>query len=1109
MTTSSSTLDERAERLLLAHLQANGPGGLEDLCSEHPELAERLRDLHAAFEAGRRALVRPDEPPLPEHIGGYRVLRKIGAGGMGVVYKVWDQCLQRELALKTARGGRAMRATEVWVRRQERLRNEARTLASIVHPAVVPLHSVGEAQGVVFFTMQFVEGRHLGTLIGPGPHEAEWTLARLAGVLHRVCEAVAHAHRKGIVHRDLKPANVMVGPFGETYVMDWGLAKRVSQPTAPPAATASAAARGEPCTVPETGNAESTPAVLTMAGEVIGTPAYMAPEQAFGRVSGADPRTDVYSAGTILYHLLAGGAPYSAQTTTQVTPKTTVDQVRSGPPEPLRKAAPGAPFELIAIAEKAMARDPNARYPDMRALADDLRAWLEGRVVGAHRTGVLAEVRKWVLRNRMLAAASLLVLASLVAGAALQYHAASELAASARQTRWQLYASDVGLAASALQNGDLKGARRHLRSCPEELRGWEWRALARNSDTRTDVLRPTTDMAFAVASPDGRYLLWGDHTEQRCEIWDVAQRALVCAFPSPEDYLSAHAFDVERDELYLGGRDGWLRVHGLQSGAVLRERQLSSGWNPWLNAIALSPNRQQLAVSLHNGELALVDPRSLRRRRTLGKRVGPGTAVQWSSDGERLYWGGGDSWANGTRSSAVRVYHVASGRLTEELAGHQNWVQALSLHPDETLLASGDHDGKVIVWDLQGSQPPRVLPQAVGETQVAWSRDGRSLLVSSLPQSTRVLDVTSWKVVEVLAGTPPGNMRLFSLPERRVVETHSRAASFWTLDDPRQRVETQMEAREYFGVAIRPSAAEFALTNAGHLEIWGLEERRKLRSTPREGDAIAAIYTPDGHNLLVAPVEGQLEVRDAESLELSVLLDTDHVRHLTMHPTLPHCATGDYDGTVELWDVQTNQRRWAVPTGTTRWPFGVTTAFSPDGAWLVAGTTDGRLCWIDVETGELVREVTLDSEGFLGAPAIAPHGRDLAVRFGLRFGSELLCLDFESGRVRWRHAGATRDEYRSPKFSVDGSRVFAAGRRGRLAIFDGASGQPLPPLAAGSGIARFLAVSRQDHVIIGTVDPEEPRTKMLLHFWYGGPSSPGEWFGELSPQKRRQPNRDR
>ncbi len=327
---------------------------------------------------------------LPD--GRFELRDEIGHGAMGLVRLVWDAALQREVARKTIRS-RGTGST-----RTLRFVSEARVTGRLEHPGIVPVHDLGvDASGEVFFTMQRVQGRNLQEIYALTWQEQEgWGRTRALGVLLRVCEAMAYAHAQGVVHRDLKPANIMVGAFGEVYVMDWGLA-RVEGEQHPLDSEAEGSSTGR----------------MTMAGAVIGTPSFMSPEQASGDLEQVDERSDVYALGAMLYELLAEESPYAEGAE---SPESIVGRVVAREPKSLNLESGIAP-ELVSICSKAMARQREDRYPTMQALADDLRAFLEERVVQAHRTGAIVELQKWVRRNRLAAAGLFIAFVALVGGA--------------------------------------------------------------------------------------------------------------------------------------------------------------------------------------------------------------------------------------------------------------------------------------------------------------------------------------------------------------------------------------------------------------------------------------------------------------------------------------------------------------------------------------------------------------------------------------------------------------------------------------------------------------------------------------------------------------------
>ncbi|MCY2960276.1 MAG: serine/threonine-protein kinase [Planctomycetota bacterium] len=350
--------------------------------------------------------------------GRYRLEGEVARGGMGAILRVWDEDIRRHLAMKVVLGQAAEsgETPPVESRVLARFLEEAQITGQLDHPGIVPVHELGlDADGRVYFTMKLVKGRHLGAiydLVAAG-HEG-WNETRALGVLLKACEAVAYAHAKDVIHRDLKPANVMVGDFGEVYVMDWGLARVLGRVETPEqrAASAPAAVRTERVQERESSPASS---FMTMDGEVVGTPAYMPPEQARGDIDALSARSDVYALGAMLYHLLAGAPPYTIPGET-AGGRDIWKRALAGPPTPLETIAPRAPTELVAICDKAMAREPADRYASVLELAEDLRAFLEGRVVGAFEGGALAEARKWVRRNKALAASLAAAVLALGAG---------------------------------------------------------------------------------------------------------------------------------------------------------------------------------------------------------------------------------------------------------------------------------------------------------------------------------------------------------------------------------------------------------------------------------------------------------------------------------------------------------------------------------------------------------------------------------------------------------------------------------------------------------------------------------------------------------------------
>jgi tetratricopeptide (TPR) repeat protein/tRNA A-37 threonylcarbamoyl transferase component Bud32 len=358
-------------------------------------------DVHRSLTpppAGHATVQTTDYVPVARE--RYSLSRLHATGGIGRVWLARDASLCRDVALKELRPERAGQPTV-----SARFVREAQVTGQLEHPGIVPVYELGRrpADDAPFYTMRFVRGRTLAEA-ARAYHERRRrgeagpaVLRELVTALVGVCNAVAYAHSRGVLHRDLKPQNVVLGDFGEVIVLDWGLAKMVG------------AAEGEATPVAIESAGDDT-GERTVAGQVLGTPAYMAPEQAEGRLDLLDARTDVYGLGAVLYEVLAGRAPFAGPDNAAV-----LRRVVHEPPAPPRSAVPGTPRALEAVCLKALAKRPADRYALAKELAEELQRWLADEPVTAYRDPLTTRLTRWGRRRRTLATA---VVMALVAGAA-------------------------------------------------------------------------------------------------------------------------------------------------------------------------------------------------------------------------------------------------------------------------------------------------------------------------------------------------------------------------------------------------------------------------------------------------------------------------------------------------------------------------------------------------------------------------------------------------------------------------------------------------------------------------------------------------------------------
>lgn len=364
-------LDELTQRLHEGDMPL-----LDEVVREHPEFEEDLRELWGALvfteevargpgidsdalrtntlDLGASDTVAPSLQGMPERIGEFRIIREIGRGGMGVVYLAEQDEPRRDVALKMLIQGQMAPAIDL-----ARFRAEAEAAARLDHPHIVPVFEVGSHEGTPFFTLRYIPGESLSHRVGrQGPLSGR----QAAEILAPICRAIHYAHSSGVLHRDLKPSNILLDEQGTPYVSDFGLAKRME---------------GE--------------ATLTQSGAILGTPSYMAPEQAQGSRGELSPQSDVYSLGAVLYFLVTGRPPFQAS-----TPLDTVLAVLEQDPPPPRLLNPGIDRDLEMIIQRCLQKPPDMRYSSAEDLARDLEAYLRGDSLSIH------SIRLGELFSRML-----------------------------------------------------------------------------------------------------------------------------------------------------------------------------------------------------------------------------------------------------------------------------------------------------------------------------------------------------------------------------------------------------------------------------------------------------------------------------------------------------------------------------------------------------------------------------------------------------------------------------------------------------------------------------------------------------------------------------------